>query len=141
VRIGTRTLAANLREIVRFAIVGGASTLLYVALTVVLTRADIPLAEASLVSYVACGLVSFLGHRAFTFASRGSWAVEAARFAALNFAGVIASSAAPIVFTDRLGLPPIYAIAVTCAVAPAVNYLAMRALVFHRIRRAALAAQ
>ena len=140
-RTGIRASPAASGEILRFAIVGGASTLLYVALTVVLTRATIPLAKASLISYVVCGVISFLCHRAFTFASHGFWAVEAARFAALNFAGVIASSAAPIVFTDRFGLPSIYAIAVTCAVAPAVNYLAMRAFVFHRVRRATLAAQ
>jgi putative flippase GtrA len=121
--------------------VGGLSTALYVVLTTGLTRANVALVEASLVSYLVCSVFSFAGHRAFVFASRGFWAVEAVRFAALNSAGLITTAAAPTILTDRFGLAPTYAIVTTCVVAPVANYLAMRSLVFRRARRDALAAQ
>lgn len=134
-RMSADVIAAAPSEIWRFIIVGGASTVLYAALTLAFERADIALAPASAISYFAAGVFSFLGHRAFTFASHGFWLGEAARFAALNLAGLLAASAAPSILTNRFGLAPSYVIVVVCVTAPAINYLAMRSLVFCRARR------
>jgi len=132
---------ASLDQIVRFTIVGCASALLYLVLTIALQRSGAALAAASLVAYVASGAFSFFGHRAFTFASRGALFVEAARFAALNLAGLAVALGTPIVLTDRLGFPLIFAVLVSCVIAPIANYLAMRSLVFYRVRHDAHPAQ
>lgn len=134
-RMTAYVAAAARSEIRRFMIVGGASTALYVALTLVFERADVAFAPASAISYFAAGVFSFLGHRAFTFASNGFWMSEAARFAALNLAGLLAASTAPFILANRFGMAPPHAILVICVAAPAINYLAMRSLVFCRARR------
>ena len=138
---GARARAGAPGQIARFIFVGGAATSLYAALTMTLMRVGAGLAEASLISYVACAVLSFLGHRIFTFASRGYWLREAARFAALSLAGLFATWAAPLILSNRLGFGPIDVIAATCVVAPAANYLAMRGLIFRRVRRETLIAQ
>jgi putative flippase GtrA len=124
-------------EVFRFAVVGGGATLLYCVLTASFDRISGALAASSVAAYIVSGALSFIGHRAFTFASRGPLASEAARFALLNLAGLAAALAAPFVMTDRLGLAPAYATITTCIIAPPINYLAMRGLVFYRWRLSA----
>lgn len=128
------------REILRFAIVGGGSALLYIALTIGLARATDALAASSVVAYVISGAFSFVGHRSFTFVSRGPLIPEAARFALLNVAGLGAALAAPLIVTDWLGFPATYATALACLIVPPLNFLAMRGWVFYQSRLRSYAA-
>ena len=52
---------ASPEQIIRFAIVGSASTLLYLVLTIALERAGVVLAAASIAAYLASAALSFLG--------------------------------------------------------------------------------
>jgi putative flippase GtrA len=124
------TARAPSGEIVRFAVVGGGATLMYGILTMTFTSIGSTLVAASVTAYLASSACSFLGHRAFTFASHGPPIVEIGRFSVLNLAGLAASFLAPLVLTNGLGLSPIYATMMTCIVTPPINYLAMRGLVF-----------
>jgi putative flippase GtrA len=126
------TARAPSGEILRFALVGGGAALLYCFLTITFTSIGCPLVASSVTAYLISGACSFLGHRAFTFASHRPVIAEIGRFCALNLAGLAASFLAPLALTDAMGLSPIYATAMACIVTPPINYLAMRGLVFCR---------
>ncbi|HXW19896.1 MAG TPA: GtrA family protein [Roseiarcus sp.] len=124
----------RLAELLRFAAVGVSAAAIYFVAATALAALGRPLAESSAVAYLLGGIFSFFGHRAFTFASRGPLKAEALRFALLNAVGFLVATGAPVVLTDWLGAPPAWAMAVACVIAPTVNYLAMRSLVFVRGR-------
>jgi putative flippase GtrA len=119
-------------EILRFIAVGGGATLIYFLLATSFANLGYLLPTASAAAYLVSSAFSFIGHRAFTFASRGPLFGEIGRFVPLNLAGLAASLLAPIVMTNGMGLAPAYATLTSCVVVPSINYLAMRGLVFCR---------
>jgi putative flippase GtrA len=125
---------ARFAELLRFAAVGGGAAAIYLAAATGLAVLGRPLAASSAVAYLLGGVFSFFGHRAFTFGSRGRVHVEALRFALLNLVGFLVALGAPVALTDWLGAQPAWAMGAACVIAPTINYLAMRSLVFAKER-------
>jgi putative flippase GtrA len=120
-------------RLLRFGSVGVASTLIYAALGWSLTvGARLGAAPASVLAYALACVFSYFGHKGFTFRSSAAHAVEAPKFIAAAAVGLAIASAAPLILTDGLHLPPIVAIAFTCVAVPAINYLILDLIVFAR---------
>ncbi|RWX68797.1 GtrA family protein [Mesorhizobium sp. M4B.F.Ca.ET.089.01.1.1] len=125
-------------RISRFAVIGGASTLVYAVCALALSRggtgtAMLPATAASVVAYAIAGLFSYAGHKYFTFMSAGAHAFELPRFALLNAMGLATAIALPVVLTERLGMPAAIPIVLTCIVVPLVNYIVLRRWVFRDV--------
>ncbi|MDR3509830.1 MAG: GtrA family protein [Caulobacteraceae bacterium] len=128
----------DLTALLRFGLVGLVSTLLYAALAWgATTEMRIAAAPASVLAYALAGVFSYLAQKRFTFRSNGAHKREAPRFLCASAAGASIAALAPLVLTDRLGLPPIVAIAFTCGFVPVMNYLVLERLVFRGASRPA----
>jgi putative flippase GtrA len=122
-------------RISRFAVIGGASTLVYGVCALLLSRggngtAMLPATLASAVAYAFAGLFSYAGHKYFTFMSAGAHAFELPRFLLLNATGLATAIALPVVLTERLGMPVTIPVALTCIAVPVVNYIVLGRWVF-----------
>lgn len=118
----------------RFALIGGASTLIYAACASALSgvggREVLSPVAASIAAYGIAAVFSYAGHKYFTFVSRGAHALELPRFLALTASGLAVATAAPGILTGMLGLPPAVPILFTCIAVPVVNYVVMGRWVF-----------
>ena len=117
----------------RFALIGGAATLIYAACAAFFTTGRMPIlpaAAGSFAAYAIAALFSYAGHKYFTFVSGGAHRVEAPRFLALTAAGLCFSWILPTILVDELGLPPLAPIVATCVVVPAANYFVLGRWVF-----------
>jgi putative flippase GtrA len=91
-----------------------------------------PLA-AGLFAYLTALPMAYLLHRMFTFRSRSQIPAESSRFVATSLIGIGLSSGLPAMMT-KLGMPLTSALAITCVVVPAVNYLALSRWTFAQAR-------
>ena len=122
---------AEILRLARFGVVGvGCSVLYAVAAWSLTTWAGLTAIMASVAAYTLAGIVSYLGQKLFTFRSGARHADAAPRFLALFAVGAAIAAAAPLVLTQRLGLPPIVAIGFTCGAVPLINYVVLGQLVF-----------
>jgi putative flippase GtrA len=121
-----------LARLVRFGMVGVASGLVYAAVTTVLvSRLGAGPVHASLMGYVLSVPVSFLGHRGFSFRSRGHLTTEARRFL---FSQALNLTVAALVM-DRvkaLHISYLWGIVATIVLIPIANFLLMHFWVFGR---------
>ena len=117
----------------RFALIGGAATLIYAVCAALLTTGGTPIlpaAAGSFAAYAIAALFSYAGHKYFTFVSRGAHRFEAPRFLALTAAGLCFSWMLPALMVGGLQAPPLAPIVATCVVVPAVNYFVLGRWVF-----------
>lgn len=114
----------------RFGIVGCASTLVYAAVTLAIAGGALSAAAASVLGYCAGAVVSYSGHKFFTFASAGAHRFELPRFALLTLSGFGFSVLTSALLSDRMGLPLRIPVIINCVAVPAVNYVIMRSWVF-----------
>ncbi|ANT49342.1 GtrA family protein [Mesorhizobium amorphae] len=125
-------------RISRFAVIGGASTLIYGACALLLSRggagaAILPATLASAVAYAVAGLFSYAGHKYFTFVSAGAHAFELPRFLLLNATGLATAIALPVLLTEKLGMPVAVPVVLTCIAVPLVNYIVLGRWVFRNV--------
>ena len=121
----------ELARIFRFGVVGCAATAAYAALAwSLMVLADWPAAVASLVAWAASSLISYGGHRIYTFHSAGRVSLEAPRFGTLAVFSLMVAVLLPHTVTTVLGLDPALAVILVSLAIPAVSYLAMSRLVF-----------
>ncbi len=114
----------------RFLISGGASTLAYGVLSVLLTYFEIAKPfTAHLIAYLACIPLSYVLQRVFTFGYQGAVASSFTRFAVLNGACFAAASLVVAAFA-ALAYPPLLGTLAVMCVIPVVGYLSMRLWVF-----------
>lgn len=119
----------------RFAAVGALSTACYFVLGWTFARpGGLSPVAGSAAAYACAALLSYAGHRSFTFRSAASHHVAGPRFVALTAAGfALATSLSAI--GERMGLPPEVALAASCLMIPSVNYILLDRLVFSRAVR------
>ena len=129
--------SARIIELARFALVGGSATLLYGAISLALLHSGVAATASSTLAYCFAGVLSYCGHKFFTFGSRGEHAREAPRFALVNSFGFACALFAPQVATGILHADARWAIGFTCVAVPAFSYFAMKHLVFARAFEAA----
>ena len=117
----------------RFGLIGAGTGFAYVVCMALLSGAVsielLPTVAASSVSYTIAAMVSYAGHKYFTFAANGGHAFELPRFAVLSGAGLTVATTLPF-FTGQLGLPVAVPIMLTCVIIPIVNYAVLRLWVF-----------
>lgn len=129
--MGRAAAFGRLRRPATLVLVGGASTLAYAALAWLGMRwLALPAAIVSLIAYALAAAGSYFAHRRFTFAVSGGHGAAPARFAALSLAGYAIAFAAPLLLTDIMGHPPIWAILLTSLAVPVINAVALARLVF-----------
>ena len=121
-----RPVMAQIRELIRFAAVGGAATLLYAVLTWtgIKTLHAAP-ALASAAAYLLAALFSFLGHRYITFLSTGSHVVEAAKFVFLTACG-LAVATGVMQLAGALHWPTIVGIVIVSGAIPIINFFVLK---------------
>jgi putative flippase GtrA len=127
---GTSHLLQRARFL-RFAVVGGAATVVYAVLAWALTLwLGMPAVPASVASYGFAALVSYFGHRRLTFRSDRPHGEAVSRFLGVTATGYVVSLVAPLLLTDLLDLHAAISIATTCIVVPLLNYVGLSRLVF-----------
>ncbi|MDG4894590.1 GtrA family protein [Mesorhizobium sp. WSM4976] len=120
-------------RILRFAAIGGLSTLTYAVLTLALSDRHglgMPVTFASMAGYGAGAVFSYCGHRIVTFMSDGAVGFEIPRFAGATAIGFLLSFALAAVLTDLGGLSPSVPVALSCVLVPALNFVLLRKFVF-----------
>lgn len=123
-------------RLVRFGLIGAATTLLYAGLAWLFGRGlHWPAALASAAAYGACATLSYWGHRKLTFRSREPHRVALPRFAATTAGGYAAALAVPVVL-GAFGFGFELAILLTCLAIPLANFVVLDRLVFRRRRGA-----
>jgi putative flippase GtrA len=119
----------------RYGAVGVAVTMLYSGL-VIFFKEEAGVAEpdlASLFAFIIAVPFSYLGHWGITFQRRHRFLDGWQRFVALNVASFIAVIAAMHLVTHVLGWDYRIGIALSCVVAPMINYIVLQLWVFsHR---------
>jgi putative flippase GtrA len=125
-------------RILRFAAIGGLSTLIYAALTLALSARHgpgVPATIASMAGYVAGAVFSYCGHRFVTFMSNGAVGFEVPRFAVATSFGFLLSLALAAVLTDIAGFSPSTPVALSSILVPALNFVILRNFVFVAVSR------
>lgn len=124
-------------RLVRFLMVGGVSTSIYAAGTVLLTRVGhgrLTPGEASVLAYLVGAAFSYTAHKLFTFRSDGAHAVAAPRFATSTACGLTLSYGLAEVLSHWLGLPIEVPVAIATILVPVMNYLLLSRWVFAEAR-------
>ncbi len=118
-------------RVVRFAIVGVGSTLIYAVLAYLFTvRLQLPAVVGSVLAYCCGAVFSYTTHRRVTFRSDRPVVEEVSRFAGISFAGWIVAIISPLILTNAWGLPPIVAIVFASIAVPLLSFLGMERFVF-----------
>lgn len=119
-----------LPRVVRFGIIGAASTGAYVALALIGKGLGLPVSAASLAAYAVAFPFSYFGHRRVTFQSDRPHREAVSRFVALNLFGLLLAVAMPWLLCDQLGLPGIAGIVAVAVTVPLSSFLGQSLLVF-----------
>ncbi|RAZ91584.1 GtrA family protein [Mesorhizobium hawassense] len=120
-------------RVLRFAAIGGLSTLIYATGALILSDQHsfgMPAVIASVVAYCTAAVFSYWGHRLVTFMSDGAIGFEAARFACATAVGFLLSVGLATVLTDIAGLPPSVPVILACIMVPILNFIILRRFVF-----------
>jgi putative flippase GtrA len=120
-------------RILRFAVIGGVSTLIYAVLTLALSAMHgfgMPVTIASIAGYGAGAVFSYCGHRFVTFMSDGAVGFEIVRFACATALGFLLSVGLAVILADVAGLPPLVPVAIASILVPVLNFIILRKFVF-----------
>jgi putative flippase GtrA len=128
---------SSLPRIVRFFMVGGASTLAYILLALAGEALGLAVVIASVAAYALCIPFAYLGHRHFTYGSDRPHREASPRFVALNLLGLGISAGAPWLLCDVAGLPPFAGVFTAAVLVPLASFAGQSLFVFPATRRAA----
>jgi putative flippase GtrA len=116
----------------RFAVLGGASTALYIGLVWLGTSVlHIPPLLMNIIGYLAVLPINFILHRNFTFVAHFAIARQIQRFLIVHSFNLITSSLVYVV-TDLFNAPTFVAIIGVCIIVPVCQFLALDLWVFRR---------
>lgn len=130
------TPKAQMRKLItstefRFILVGGLATVTYGTLTLIFIWLGVRAAIASLLAYFISIVVSFSGHKYFTFRSDANAIFEIGKFLALSAIGLIASYLV-MTLCEGNAVLEIAGVALIIVVIPIINYLVLKFWVFLR---------
>lgn len=126
--------SALARKLPTFAAVGAVCTATYVVLALMLGRAGLGPVSASLLAYCFGMVLSYNGHRLFTFASSRPHREGLPLFIGVNLFGIGISLVVPGVLTVALDLPSPVAILTTAMIVPLSNFLGHNFISFRQTR-------
>ena len=122
-------------RVLRFAVLGGASTALYVGIVWLGTSVlHIPPLLMNVIGYLAVLPINFVLHRNFTFIARSPVGGQVQRFLIVHSFNIMTSSLVYVV-VDLFNAPTLVAIIGVCIVVPACQFLALDLWVFRRENR------
>ena len=125
-------------RVLRFAVLGGTSTALYVGIVWLGTAVlHIPPLLMNVIGYVSVLPINFVLHRNFTFVVQSAAAGQVQRFLIVHSFNIMTSSLVYVV-ADLFSAPTLVAIIGVCIVVPACQFLALDLWVFRRENRDAL---
>ena len=125
-------------RVLRFAVLGGASTALYIGLVFFGTSVlHIPPLLMNVIGYLAVLPINFVLHRNFTFIAHSAAARQVQRFLIVHSFNIMTSSLVYVV-AYLFNAPTLVAIIGVCIVVPACQFLALDLWVFRRGNRNAL---
>ncbi|MEP1649727.1 MAG: GtrA family protein [Paracoccaceae bacterium] len=120
----------TLNRLLRFALVGGAATLLYGGLSLILLYGlGMAAMTAHLMSYALVIPLSFLGQKRITFDFKGNQGKAFLRFVVTSLLGLSLSTAA-VWAIKTAGYLPLYGTIAAMLVVPVISYLMMAFWVF-----------
>jgi putative flippase GtrA len=120
-----------LAKLARFAAIGLASGTIYALVTSLLVSGlDWGPIFSSIVGYCVSVPASFIGHRRFSFRSRGLWRVEALRFVATQALNIAVTAGAMFAATAWLGSHYGWGMLAAVILVPIANFLVMNLWVF-----------
>lgn len=120
-------------RILRFAAIGGMSTLIYAVATLILCEPrgiGMSAASASIFGYGGGAIFSYCGHRFVTFMSDGAVGFEIARFVCATTIGFLVSTGLAVVLSGLVGQPPFVPVAIASVLVPIMNFIILRKFVF-----------
>lgn len=114
-------------QIVRFAVVGMAATLTHVVAALAL-HGGMKLSPlwANFVAFCAAVLVSYFGHRGWTFAVEGRHGIGFPKFLSVALAGLAASQAIVYAMVEVIGWPYRLALVAVVVIVPGLSFLFIR---------------
>ncbi|HEY6757916.1 MAG TPA: GtrA family protein [Baekduia sp.] len=124
------TLRHRLFELIRFGLVGGLSTLLYLGIYAVLVWIGAGFVLAALVAFALSGGLGFVLHHRFTFRTDDPTAGGMARWLALQGTVLAINIALLTVLVHAAGLDRVVAQVILLPLIPLLTFAASRQLVF-----------
>lgn len=118
--------ASQISELLRFALVGTATALIFVALVGFAHRISIDGVFATTVSYLAAIAFQYIAHAKFTFRRRAARGVQIGRFFVVNIAGLAFSLFVIDFFAPSLSIPRVEAALIVIITLPVMNFFAFK---------------
>ena len=109
--------------------VGLTATASYAVMAFAFVESGLSLVASSALSYILAAIISYVGHRVFTFRSANSPAKEILKFVTISLISFLASTGSALM-VDSLGGSPWLGILIVCALIPIFNFLALKFWVF-----------
>jgi putative flippase GtrA len=120
-----------LAKAIRFALVGLLNGCIFAAATALLVSGPgVDPVPASVAGYCLSVPLGFLGHRQFSFRSRGHWLVEAGRFVTVQLVNIAATAGSMYLAVDHLGAAYYWGMVAAIILAPMLNFLLAQFWVF-----------
>lgn len=120
-------------RIVRFAMVGGLSSLLYLVFAWwLIDLVSIPPIQGTVAAYALVVPINFLLQKHFTFRSAAAASAELPRFLLVHGMNIALSAGIMALITTVWGLAPIWGMLATVAIVPVLVFLALEVWVFYR---------
>ena len=120
--------ASSLRgQIVRFAVGGAAATLTHIVTALALHGgAKLSPLWANFVAFCAAVLISYFGHRGWTFAVEGRHGVRFPKFVSVALAGLAVNQAIVYALVEVIGWPYRLALVAVVVIVPGLSFLLIR---------------
>jgi putative flippase GtrA len=129
--LGAKDVFVELRRLARFGTVGIVSLVVYTSLYTLLAEATrLSAVPTSIVAYATAMVVSFVGHKYFTFATMGNIKAQIVKFVAMHFICLLITVIITDLVVDRLGWPYAVGILLVDIAIPLLSFLALKLVVF-----------
>ena len=120
-----------LAKAIRFALVGLLNGCIFAAVTALLVSGlGVDPIPASVAGYCLSVPLGFLGHRQFSFRSRGHWLAEAGRFVVVQLVNIAATAGSMYLAVEHLGAAYYWGMVAAVILVPMVNFLLAHLWVF-----------
>lgn len=121
---------ANISRLFRFAVVGGAASLIYAVIAYALIKSGMGNIIASVIAYAVAIPVSFAGQKYFTFNAAGKVPVELSLFLITQACGLILAAVIMGLADHLFGGSAVPAILCVVIAIPIINFVIMTYVIF-----------
>ena len=130
-RTSAQAVFAELRTLIRGSSTAMAALLVYSLLNTALSETTrLNAVPISVLAYAMAMIVSFVGHKYFTFGTTGNFKAQLLKFVALHCVCLLVTASITELVVNRLGWPYGLGILLVDIVVPFLSYVALRLVVF-----------